>query len=149
MLSCDIAYAVSRDQRARNGPREAVRCSRASLEVNLIANALSPIRPHALQGLARPVIGHGVLGGQHEQASAPQLDPESQGSHLSNRLLRPAAKLRADLVLPLLRVHVENLAFAAISCEFAGSEGEGHGAGALNRCDRAPSPMARAARNSN
>ena len=60
---------------------------------------------HTLQGLACPVIAHGVLDGEHEQVSAPQLNPKSQRTHLGNRLLGLAATLRADLVPPLLRVH--------------------------------------------
>jgi hypothetical protein len=80
-----------------------------------IANALPPARPNALEHLARPVIDHGVLNREHEQVAAPQLDTESQGPQLRDRLLRLAATLRAELVLPLLPVHRPRLPASSAS----------------------------------
>jgi hypothetical protein len=72
--------------------------------VDLIADALPPARPNALQGLAHPVIDN-----EHEQVAALQLNTESQGSHLRNRLLRLGATLWADPVLSLHPIHRSRL----------------------------------------
>jgi hypothetical protein len=77
--------------------------------VDLIADALPPARPNALQGLAHPVIDDGVLDNEHEQVAALQLNTESQGSHLRNRLLRLGATLWADPVLSLHPIHRSRL----------------------------------------
>jgi hypothetical protein len=77
--------------------------------MELLRNAPPPAGPNALQRLERPVVDLGVLDREYEQVATPQLNQHSRGPHLRNRLLRLAAKFRADFVTPLLPIHESKL----------------------------------------
>jgi len=69
----------------------------------LVANAISPAWPNAIQDLDRPVIDQEVLELEYEPITARELNADAQGSHLCDRLLRGSATFREDLLTPLLR----------------------------------------------